>query len=95
MLEVVDLQKAYDTPHGPLAILTGEALSLASSDMWDQVTVPSGAGITSAPPSWAGWPTVRPWRILPPERTIRAMPVVTLLRPKTSETVPNFAPAAR
>ena len=32
MLEVVDLHKAYDTPHGPLAILTGAALSLAPGD---------------------------------------------------------------
>ena len=32
MLEVVDLHKAYETPHGPLAILTGAALSLAPGD---------------------------------------------------------------
>jgi lipoprotein-releasing system ATP-binding protein len=32
VLEVVDLHKAYDTPHGPLAILTGAALSLAPGD---------------------------------------------------------------
>jgi lipoprotein-releasing system ATP-binding protein len=32
VLEVVDLHKAYETPHGPLAILKGAALSLAPGD---------------------------------------------------------------
>jgi lipoprotein-releasing system ATP-binding protein len=32
VLDVVDLHKAYETPHGPLPILTGAALSLAPGD---------------------------------------------------------------
>lgn len=43
MLQVTDVSKSYDTPHGPLTVLSGVNLSLSSGDA-AAIMGPSGSG---------------------------------------------------